>query len=341
MKKVILTICLLVVCSVMSGCNTPLGLISPTGPRGTEWGHVPTGNFDPNPGNIADFVDGFLGKAIDGNGIIYLRKAGTIDPDHIWGNGRNTISACKTSVAALESGKTSFNSHGMKVEINSYPDNWNNLTPSEKTRLAREVGLQIGKSIGFHLEIYHELGTWWGGGIDYQSSFSWEDFYSNALGAEFAMQGVKAQLSGNGGAGATLTRLTQRFINKNQYVSAGKCKKIVDSLEDIYWKSPNGVLTIQRSLLCRNVDVGSDGWIDNTPIPGFTHARDQLTRVPAPIMDYSNYKGFDIDVWVSSGSHYGRAKRILGVSRINIKDHPRLMQIVGKECEAKGNRVFY
>ena len=90
----------------------------------------------------------------------------------------------------------------------------------------------------------------------------------------------------------------------------------------------------------RHLDVGADGYIDNTPIPGFTS--DNMTRLKAPRMDFSKVIGFKMDVVVNTGTSYaGRAKRVLGLNRqVRLTDHPRLMQIIKQECIKKGYKVF-
>lgn len=318
------------VCALVftSGC-----VLTPIGGRGFRWGHTPAGHPDPFPGSLAAFSN----KAMDGNGIVYTIKAGTIDPDHRAGVAENALAAYKVAYNAIMGYSVGFTSNNMYVAIHAYPANWKSLTVTEKQKLAQEVAMELAKSVSFHCEIYHELTTWWGGGVDYESSFSWEDLYSNALGAEVAMKAKKMELDGKGSAVGNVTTLTQQFVNENQYVSCSRAWEVIESLRNTYWTHSFG--DIQKKHWVRNVDVGADGWIDNTPIPGFTSA--SMTRIKAPVMDFSNFRGFKIDVLVGSSAPYAeRAANLLGVKQINIKDHPRLMQIIKKELEAKSQRVF-
>ncbi|MEK6935480.1 MAG: DUF4056 domain-containing protein [Nanoarchaeota archaeon] len=307
-----------------------LGLFSGSAFCGTEWGHTPHGHFDANPTDLAAFGSPML----DGNGIIYTVKAGIIDPDHIWGCGRKTFAAYNKAYSTLMAGNSEFTSNGIQVSI-IYPANWSGLSDLDKKALAQEVALKLGETIGFHCEIYHELQTFWGGGIDYESSFSCEDLYSDALGAKLAMQAQKMENQGNGNATTNITTLTNKFMVDNQAVSAKRAKEVSDSLKGSFWKSR----PIQKSHTIRHLDIGVDGFVDNTPIPNFTPAVADMTRLEAPIMDFSNVSGFKIELVVKSGAQLGRAEKVLGVSQVKILDHPRLMQIVKKECIEKGYTV--
>jgi len=326
MKKMI-TICLVAVFMVFAnGCMMGDG-------SGFEWGHTPHGHFDLNPTNLAPFGN----QMFDGNGIIYTRKAGIIDPDHIWGCGRKTFSAYDDCFSALIAGKTEFTTHGIQAREIVYPAGWSSMSAFERKRLAQNLSLKLAETIGLHCEIPHELGTWWGGGIDYESSWSCEDPYSNALGAKLAMQAKKMEINGQGSATRNITILANKFMRDNQAVSASEAKRVSDSLLGTFWRKR----PIQKAHLIKNVDiVGADGYIDNTPIPNFTTT--PMTRIKAPRMDYSDFMGFKIDLCLSpSASYYSRTKRVLGLNRqVRVTDNVRFMQIIGDECRRKGYKVF-
>jgi hypothetical protein len=300
---------------------------------GCEWGHVPTGNFSTRPTNLNPYGS----RLLDGNGIIYTKRAGTIDPDHIWGCGRVTFSAYNDICSNLMKNSAEFTTQGKDVKNIKYPSNWESLSEQEKTIIAQNVALELAETIGFHSKIYHELNTFWGFSIDYESSFSWEDLYSDAFGAKLAMQAQKMEIEGKGKATKIITDLTNQFMIDNQAVSAKRAKEVVDSLEGHgFWRKR----PIQRKLLARNLSVGADGYINPTPIPNFTI--EPLTRLKAPRTDFSNIHGFSFDVYVNPWApQYSRARNLLGIDRqISIKDHPRLMQLIEKECLAKGYLVF-
>ena len=89
----------------------------------------------------------------------------------------------------------------------------------------------------------------------------------------------------------------------------------------------------------RHLDIGVDGFVDNTPIPNFTPTSDKMVRLEAPIMDFSDIQGFKMELVVSSAPQLGRAESVLGVNQVRILDHPRLMQIIKQECIEKGYKV--
>ena len=66
MTRVILT-SLITGCFLIAGCTT----------RGYEWGHTGAGTFDKDPFNLAPFGS----PVVDGNGILYTLRCGTIDPE--------------------------------------------------------------------------------------------------------------------------------------------------------------------------------------------------------------------------------------------------------------------
>ncbi|MBU2577112.1 MAG: DUF4056 domain-containing protein [Nanoarchaeota archaeon] len=304
-----------------------LSFISGTANAGVEWGHTPHGHFANNATNL----NAFGLPAFDGNYIIYTAKAGIIDPDHVWGSGRKTFAAYKSAYSALMDGKSEFTSNGIKARNITYPSGWASMSDEQKKSIAQELALKLGKTIGFHCEIYHELQTFWGGGIDYESSFSCEDLYSDALGAELAMQAQKMENEGNGKATSNITPLANQFMKDNGAVSAKRAKEVSDSLKGTFWRSR----MIQKAHMVRHLDIGVDGFVDNTAIPNFTPDRMSMTRLEAPLMDYSNVDGFSMELVVSSGKQLGKAKKRLDVKEIRILDHPRLMQIVKQDCIKK------
>mgnify|MGYP003973195093 CR=1 FL=1 len=320
-----------------TGCRGPIADFMPImGARGFyEYGHTPYGHPDPFPGSLSGFS---VGSKFSGNGIVYMRKASFFDPDHRAKGARDFYYAYLNIAKKLTAGNKVFSTHKMDIVIHSYPDNWNSLSESERKKIIVDYGIELAKAAGYHSNIPYENGTWYGGGVDYESSYSGEDLYSDMVGVYVGEKALRLDLAGKGGYSRHVTRLTQAFVNKNQYVSKSKAWKIIDSLEGKHFVPSKPT----KTLIVRNVDVGEDGYIDNVPIPGFTPARMQMTRLPAPRMDFSDFMGFSADIYQGSNASYSkRCAKKLGVSRVNIKDHPRLMRIIGKEMEAKGMKVFY
>jgi len=322
----------LIVSWLIVGLLFSMMFIEGCGVSGYEWGHHPTGNFDPSPTNLAAFGS----VALDGNGIIYTKKAGCIDPDHIWGCARKTRAIYEEAYSCLIAGRLGFSNNGVGASGIVYSSGWSSMPVSQKQKIAEEIALQISERLGYHCEVAHELGTWWGGGMDYQSSFTFEDLYSDFLGAKLAMQAQRMVLDGRGSFSSNITRLANQFMKDNQAIPASECKKICNSLEGTHWKKGG----IHRTQLLKHLDMGEDGYVDPAPMPGFTVQN--MTRLAYPKIDSVSRYGFEMSLIVDSGSgYYNRCRKVLGLNRqMVLEDHFRLMDVLEKECKAKGYKVY-
>lgn len=237
----------------------------------------------------------------EGNGILYTLRGGSIDLDHLRTASDLTKYAYDKCYAALLKNKKKFTVSPTleltwnHVEIH-YPENWDKIPPEEKNKIMPEVALAIGKYIGFHSTIWHEMLTWKGTHFallepEFNSAFSWEDVYSNALGVNLAAEAISDP---HNDYDAAMTALLQKQLEILEVVPQSEAKRITRSVRGNWYKGDIIPDTIRR-----NFDMGyDDGTIDPSIIPGFSDKEPIPT--PAVHLDVCKKYGFAIHYTVTS-----------------------------------------
>ena len=146
MKKGIL--CLIAVIVFIAGCGTG---------RGYEWGHTGAGTFDHDPFNLSPFGS----PTVDGNGILYTLRCGTIDPDHIYGWARKTKSYYEAVYDCLLENRDRLSTGYFKIDLN-YPASWTAMNPQQKQQAAHDIAVETAQYLAFNDGLWHEIATWYG-----------------------------------------------------------------------------------------------------------------------------------------------------------------------------------
>jgi len=143
---------------------------------------------------------GYRHSSSEKNGIIYTRKAGHIDIAHLrkiidW----TAFLAAKTLDQVMDN-KTEFSFKLQEpsqyfVQI-TYPQYWQDLSPQQKAHTAYDISIRLGQYFAYTASVWHEILTWFGykgAGFypEFQSSFSWEDTFSNVLGIHIAVLAIR------------------------------------------------------------------------------------------------------------------------------------------------------
>ncbi|MGV8151884.1 MAG: DUF4056 domain-containing protein [Candidatus Nanoarchaeia archaeon] len=301
-------------------------------PRGMEWEHLPVEGLEANPRNLAPYGS----PLFDGNGIVYTKYAGTLDIVHIYSVARKTIEVYDFAYNELMNNKTSFSVNKMDVKVFNYPADWSKKTASEKKRACQETALELCYTIGFHSSIYDELHQLWGFGGNPNSAFSWENMYSNIVGAAVGIQAKALQEDKGKKPEESITQITQKFVNDYLPISSKDASKVVKSLKGKYWKDD----ILHKKVLVKNLDIGTnDNTVDITPIPALTKSP---TKIKTPLLDFADLNGFGIKIYVSQNApQYQRAKKLLNLSQpIEISDHAKLMELLKKQFIKDGYTVF-
>jgi hypothetical protein len=129
------------------------------------------------------------------NGIVYTCRGGFIDITHVRKLADWTAYLAYSLRGAIQAGHGDF-SFKMREPSRSYvrieyPENWDQLAASTRDATAIEVSIELASYLAYMACVWHEMLTWFGykaAGFypEFNSAFSWEDCYSNALGCRIA-----------------------------------------------------------------------------------------------------------------------------------------------------------
>lgn len=250
-----------------NGCNTHA-------PR-TRWGTLPT----PPPGPRFCEPDG-LGKHSYGqnlfekNGIVYTCKAGHIDITHVRCGADHTrylVNKTREALMKKDEGFTfsvSLELSRHKVKF-SYPKYWDSLSHKDKEKITEIIAFEVGPYLAYNALLWHEVLTWFGVrfiGVEpeFNSSFSWEDIYSNLLGTKLAVEALKDTKH-------TYDRAMTLAINRKLKELGVQSKgTAIDASEKMRGEWYTGVVLVD--VLRRNMDTGlDDGFVTPTIVPGICY----------------------------------------------------------------------
>lgn len=279
------------------------------GPR-PRCGYSPTtgGVPFPDPARLGTHSYGpGVGEA---SGIVYTKRGGSIDIDHVRGAADIAKHAYDLSRSALLKGKKRFSVsppfefYSNKIEF-KYPENWDTLSAEEKTPIAMEVSLQVGHTVGYNSTLYHEMLTWFGTRFmfmpEFYSAFSWDDVYSNLVGATLAMKAVQDP---NRNYNQAMTKLLAEEMKTLGALPRAEAIRVTNSVKGKWFKAGPALPGISR----RNVDAGfDDGYVSPALIPGVSDAEPIDYAVPA--LDSLEKYGIEMVYTISSGHGADRKMR--------------------------------
>lgn len=307
------------------------------GPR-ARWGFTPKEKHG-DPANLGTHSYGFGGS--ETSGVIYTLRAGSIDPDHLRGVADLTRHTYNKAYDTLMKNKSGFRV-GPAFEMTTnkivlqYPSNWNHLTEAEKQKIAHKAALIIAPVVSYHSSIWHEMLTWKGLHFvliepEHESSFSWEDLYSNALGAKLAVEALQNGRLTTAEYNQAMTKLIDKELKFLQVVPKDRAIEIFESVRGAWY-------TADR-LMKRNMDIGYDnGQITPCLIPGFTD--EKPVSLPLPTLD--GLKEYGIQVVYTIRSAYlqnGTLKRMAGAQGDvePIRHFPIIMKKIEQEAISQYN----
>jgi hypothetical protein len=134
------------------------------------------------------------------NGIVYTCRGGHIDVTHVRKAADWTAYLANETRETIRAGRTEFSfrmrepsKYHVRIE---YPVEWRYLQADMKEDIALEVSIGLGQYLAFTGCTWHEILTWFGfrgAGFypEYESAFSWEDSYSNALGCQIGARALR------------------------------------------------------------------------------------------------------------------------------------------------------
>jgi len=308
------------------------------GPK-ARLGHLPIttfGIFFPDPNHLGThaYGSGFS----EAGGIVYTCKAGHLDIDHIRGNADLTRYLAKKIRKSLSKNTKGF-SFSLTGEFSShkilftYPQNWN--TEPEKDKIIEEISLGTAPYLAYNATMWHEILTWFGVhfGVfepEFNSAFSWEDVYSNLLGTRL---GVEAMKSPDQNFDKAMTIAIQRQLKELQVrprstaiYASGKVRG--------QWYTGNFIPDTKM----RNFDIGLDGFVTPTLVPGIEGCNSQPLPLPVPTLDILKQHGFSMSYEIKPNVlEQGRIFEAAGSKKIFPEKHyPVLLKYMKAEAVQKG-----
>ncbi len=236
-------------------------------------------------------------------GIVYTCRGGHIDITHM------RIGIDWTAYLAAESYKRLMrNDPGFtcKMPVDrsrthvriSYPPDWDRLPAEERSAMAEKMALALGPYLAFTMVSWHEVTTWYGYKcmgipVEYDSAFSWEDSYSNLLGARIALRALQdTERSYNE---AVTTAIDEEMQKLGILPSARQARQVSRSVKGQWY---SGTFVLLFDMKKRNFDIGlDDGHVTPTRIPGASPCPDcEPQSYPAPTLDGLAEYGFSATV---------------------------------------------
>jgi len=180
---------------------------------------------------------GYRSSSSERDGITYTCRGGHIDITHLRKIADWTAYLAYRTREALVQGETELkfkmfepSQHCVRLE---YPPGWQYLGPKTRYEIANEISASLGAYLAYTCSVWHEILTWHGFKAigfypEYNSAFSWEDNYSNALGSYI---GAQALLDRDHDYDEAMTRLINREFqrlgpqSKETAIAAGEAVK--------------------------------------------------------------------------------------------------------------------
>ena len=310
------------------------------GPR-ARWGFTPKQYYG-DPNNLGTHSYGFGGS--EGYGIMYTLRGGTIDPDHLRGVAdltRHTYDKARKTL--LKRGKTFRVGPAFEMTTNTvrfdYPPGWDNLPPNEKEKIAHEAALIIAPAVAYFSSIWHEMLTWKGLRFaliepEHESAFSWDDLYSNALGAKLAAHALRGGPLTTKEYNQAMTELIRGEMDALEVVSRERALEILESVR--------GTWFTDNKLIKRHMNLGfEDGQITPQPIPGYT---DQPpASIPLPTFDGLEQYGLSADYTIHSPYFEAGALRRMAETDDRVRpliDYPLIMEKIRQEAVEKYDYII-
>jgi len=284
--KFIVGICLVI---LANGCS----LHAPRPRVGT----LPT----PPPGPRFYEPDG-LGKhsysfnPFEKNGIVFTCKGGHIDITHLRWNAdftRYLIKKIRKTLMKQDEGlsfslTSEISQHKVKFD---YPEYWHSMPHEDKERIANRIAFEVGPYLTFEATIWHEILTWFGVHFigfepEFNSSFSWEDIYSNLLGTQLAVEALKdTQHTYN-------EAMTLAIDRKLKELGAQPRSTAISAVEKMKGKWYTGFLMVET--LRKNMDIGlDDGYVTPVIVPGIC-LDTEPESLPVPTIEILPLYGFSL-----------------------------------------------
>lgn len=252
------------------------------------------------PDNLGPHVYGFGFGSGEHNGIVYTCRGGHVDVTHVRKAGDWAAYLAYHCRQRLLENRTQL-SFKMREPSRyhlrfQYPPGWRRLPAEEREQIAREVSIGLGQYLGYVGSVWHEVLTWYGfraSGIypEFQSAFSWEDNYSNAMGA---WVGGLALRDPNRPFAEAMTFYIERELRDLGVQPKATARQAAKHVQGAWYTG--GYFTCD--MIRRHLDIGLDnGLVTPWLIPGLGDCNDTTAHpYPVPTLDSLSQYGFHVTV---------------------------------------------
>ena len=319
-----------------TGCN-----ISSPRPRMGTLPTPPPGPRFEDPNNLGQHSYYF--NPFEKNGIVYTCKAGHIDITHVrWAADHTRYLRERTRKSLMKESK-GF-SFRVSLEVSkhtvrfTYPEYWDALSQEEKEKISNEISLGVGPYLAFSATLWHEILTWFdvhfaGFEPEFNSSFTWEDMYSNLLGTEIAVKALEdTSLDYD-------TAMTLAMDRELRELGIQPKRTAIHASEKMRGKWFKGYLLVDT--IRKNLDTGlDDGFVTPVLVPGICEGANPESR-PVPTTDIVSKYGFSMKYEIQPREwEKGRILKVVygdkkGKKIQPDKHFPVLMDYIKKEAVEK------
>jgi len=232
------------------------------------------------------------------DGIAYTCRGGHIDVTHLRKIADWTAYLAYHTREALVQGKSEYrfkmfepSQHHVYLQ---YPPGWQYLGPKARRQIASEVSVCLGAYVAYTCSIWHEILTWHGfkgSGFypEYNSAFSWEDNYSNALGSLIGAQALRDR---DYAYNEAVTRLIDDEFHRLGPQSKETARAAGEAVRGSWFVGA----FVRVSMTKRHLDVGlDDGFVTPWLVPNVTECGTvEPWLCPVPDLSLLEKHGFHI-----------------------------------------------
>jgi hypothetical protein len=235
----------------------------------------------------------------ENNGIVYTCKAGHVDIAHIRKNVDWTAFLAAKTLETLRRNETDFSFKLREPSLYfvqlAYPENWKDLSESEKENIAYDISIKLGQYLAYTATTWHEILTWYGYKAigffpEFPSAFSWEDTFSNVLGARI---GGMALRDTEHGFNEAVTLILDRELEKLGVQPRLTAIRAAQKVRGLWFST---ALLFCVDIMGRNFDIGlDDGSVTAWIIPSVSGCEGaEAQTYPVPNLDFLSEYGFSV-----------------------------------------------
>ncbi len=235
------------------------------------------------------------------NGIIYTCRGGHIDLAHVRKTADWTAYLASQSYKKIMKGKRKMSfkliDPSQYYVTFEYPKNWKLLDETQKVEIAHNASIELGSYLAYTATTWHEILTWFGykfPGIypEYPSAFSWEDSYSNLLGAHV---GARALRDREHNYDKAVTIALDQAVRNLKGQSGSTARKASDQVRGQWFK---GDFLFFVEISGRNFDIGGDdGKVTPSVIPNVQKCEaSKSLLLPVPMLSKVEKNGINVHV---------------------------------------------